>query len=83
MSRVGWADVQHCVGAVLHAVAKGNDNIPLLPRMNASPYLFLSWPLTYSCVGPTPCCDCDGTPHPYLCLLHSNVHVAIQARQYP
>lgn len=33
------------------AAAMGASLSPLLPRMKASPYLFFSWPFTYSCAG--------------------------------
>ncbi len=44
-----------CVYAVIYFIGRqhaGRNAIPLLPRMKASPYLFLSWPCTYSCKQP-------------------------------
>jgi hypothetical protein len=48
----------------LEATQRG-DLLPLFPRINASPYLFFSWPFTYSCtkVSIKHVCCCSRPPN--------------------
>ena len=96
------ADVEHCRRAARQrasvnfarcAACHARRRAPLFPRMNASPYLFFSCPLEYSCArrgggsasARASCatlrrCD-NGAAGARLGLLHRDVHVAVQARQ--